>query len=53
MPEVTRINLWGLVNAYLVREPDGLTLIDTTVAPGAKRILAGPGTSSTRSGGSR
>ena len=41
MPEVTRINLWGLVNAYLVREPDGLTLIDTTVAPGAKRILAG------------
>jgi glyoxylase-like metal-dependent hydrolase (beta-lactamase superfamily II) len=41
MPEVTRINLWGFVNAYLVREPDGLTLIDTMLAPGAKRILAG------------
>ena len=40
MPEVTRINLWGLVNAYLVREPDGLTLIDTTLPQGAKRILA-------------
>jgi glyoxylase-like metal-dependent hydrolase (beta-lactamase superfamily II) len=40
MPEVTRINLWGFVNAYLVREPDGLTLIDTTLPQGAKRILA-------------
>jgi glyoxylase-like metal-dependent hydrolase (beta-lactamase superfamily II) len=40
MPEVTRVNLWGFVNAYLVREPDGLTLIDTTLAQGAKRILA-------------
>lgn len=40
MSNVTRINLWGLVNAYLVREDDGLTLIDTTMAQGAKRILA-------------
>jgi glyoxylase-like metal-dependent hydrolase (beta-lactamase superfamily II) len=40
MPEATRINLWGLVNAYLVREADGLTLIDTTLSQGAKRILA-------------
>jgi glyoxylase-like metal-dependent hydrolase (beta-lactamase superfamily II) len=40
MSDVTRVSLWGFVNAYLVREPDGLTLIDTTMAPGAKRILA-------------
>ncbi len=40
MPSVTRVNLWGFVNAYLVREDDGLTLIDTTMAQGAKRILA-------------
>jgi glyoxylase-like metal-dependent hydrolase (beta-lactamase superfamily II) len=40
MPEVTRVNLWHFVNAYLVREEDGLTLIDTTMAQGAKKILA-------------
>lgn len=40
MSNVTRINLWGFVNAYLVREDDGLTLIDTTLPQGAKRILA-------------
>jgi glyoxylase-like metal-dependent hydrolase (beta-lactamase superfamily II) len=40
MSDVTRVSLWGFVNAYLVREPDGLTLIDTTMAQGAKRILA-------------
>lgn len=40
MPNVTRVNLWGFVNAYLVREQDGLTLIDTTMPQGAKRILA-------------
>jgi glyoxylase-like metal-dependent hydrolase (beta-lactamase superfamily II) len=40
MSSVTRVNLWGFVNAYLVREPDGLTLIDTTMPQGAKRILA-------------
>ena len=40
MSNVTRVNLWGFVNAYLVREDDGLTLIDTTMAPGARRILA-------------
>jgi glyoxylase-like metal-dependent hydrolase (beta-lactamase superfamily II) len=40
MSDVTRVSLWGLVNAYLVREDDGLTLIDTTMSQGAKRILA-------------
>ncbi len=40
MPDVTRVNLWGFVNAYLVREDDGLTLLDTTMAQGARRILA-------------
>jgi len=40
MSNLTRVNLWGFVNAYLLREHDGLTLIDTTMAQGAKRILA-------------
>jgi glyoxylase-like metal-dependent hydrolase (beta-lactamase superfamily II) len=40
MSNVTRVSLWGFVNAYLVTEDDGLTLIDTTMARGAKRILA-------------
>jgi glyoxylase-like metal-dependent hydrolase (beta-lactamase superfamily II) len=37
---VTRVTVFGLVNAYLVDEDDGLTLVDTTVKGGAKRILA-------------
>jgi len=37
---VTRIARFGIVNAYLVREDDGLTLIDTTVVRSAKPILA-------------
>lgn len=40
MSETTRITLWRFVNAYLVRESDGFTLIDTTMAQGAKKILA-------------
>lgn len=40
MSNVTRVNLWHFVNAYLVREEDGLTLVDTTMAQGAKKILA-------------
>jgi glyoxylase-like metal-dependent hydrolase (beta-lactamase superfamily II) len=40
MSNVTRVSLWGLVNAYLVREDDGLTLVDTTLARGSRRILA-------------
>jgi glyoxylase-like metal-dependent hydrolase (beta-lactamase superfamily II) len=37
---MTRISRWGFVNAYLVREDDGLTLIDTTLPRGAKKITA-------------
>jgi len=40
MSNVTRINLWRFVNAYLVREDDGLTLVDSTMPQGARRILA-------------
>jgi glyoxylase-like metal-dependent hydrolase (beta-lactamase superfamily II) len=35
-----RVQLWGFVNAYLVREEDGFTLIDTTMPRGARKILA-------------
>ena len=37
----TRITRFGFVNAYLVTEDDGLTLIDTTLKGGGKAILAG------------
>lgn len=40
MPNVTRVQVWGFVNAYLVREDDGLTLVDTTLPRGARKILA-------------
>jgi glyoxylase-like metal-dependent hydrolase (beta-lactamase superfamily II) len=40
MQDLTRVNLWHFVNAYLVREDDGLTLIDTTFSRGAGKILA-------------
>ena len=40
MSNLTRVQLWGFVNAFLVREEDGLTLIDTTLPRGAKKILA-------------
>jgi len=40
MTEVTRVQLWGFVNAYLVPEDDGVTLVDTTLPRGAKKILA-------------
>ena len=36
---VTRIVRLGMINAYLVREDDGLTLIDTTIARSAKQLL--------------
>ena len=35
-----QIRRMGSVNAYLVREDDGLTLVDTTLPRGAKAILA-------------
>ena len=41
---IHQITRFGLVNAYLVEEDDGLTLIDTTANPGAaKAILAAAG----------
>jgi glyoxylase-like metal-dependent hydrolase (beta-lactamase superfamily II) len=40
MSNLLRVNRWGFVNAYLVREDDGLTLIDTTLPRGARKILA-------------
>src|SRR6476659_1967003 len=35
-----RIPRQGWMNAYLVREDDGLTLIDTTLSRGGKKLLA-------------
>ncbi|HZV74331.1 MAG TPA: MBL fold metallo-hydrolase [Conexibacter sp.] len=35
----TRVTRLGFVNAYLVREDDGLTLVDTTLPRGGKAIL--------------
>jgi len=37
---ITRVTFLGLVNAYLVPQDDGLTLVDTTLKGGVKRILA-------------
>ena len=37
---LTRISRFGFVNAYLIREDDGLTLVDTAVPRSAKAILA-------------
>ena len=37
---VHRIAKFGLVNAYLVEEEDGLTLIDTMLPRSEKQILA-------------
>jgi glyoxylase-like metal-dependent hydrolase (beta-lactamase superfamily II) len=36
-----RISQYGVVNSYLVPEDDGLTVIDTMLPRGGKRILAG------------
>src|SRR3954454_6048341 len=38
MPEPVRISRLGVVNAYLVREDDGLTVIDTLIPRSAKVI---------------
>ena len=37
---LTRVTRLGMVNAYLVREDDGLTLVDTMIPRSAKTILA-------------
>jgi glyoxylase-like metal-dependent hydrolase (beta-lactamase superfamily II) len=43
MPQVTRITRFGFVNAYLVEEEDGLTLIDTMLPKSGKSVLAKAG----------
>ena len=43
MANVNRVVRLGLVNAYLVREDDGLTLIDTMLPGSAKRIIGAAG----------
>ena len=35
-----QINRWRFVNAFLVREDDGFTLVDTTVGGGADELIA-------------
>ena len=40
MADVNRIARLGMVNAYLVREDDGLTLIDTMIGGSAGKIIA-------------
>jgi glyoxylase-like metal-dependent hydrolase (beta-lactamase superfamily II) len=40
MPDITRVSRFGFVNAYLVAEEDGLTLVDTVIPGSAKAIQA-------------
>lgn len=40
MSDVTRITRFGFVNCYLVREDDGLTLVDAMIGGSAKAIMA-------------
>jgi glyoxylase-like metal-dependent hydrolase (beta-lactamase superfamily II) len=37
---IIQINRWRFVNAYLVREDDGFTLLDTTVGGGADELIS-------------
>jgi glyoxylase-like metal-dependent hydrolase (beta-lactamase superfamily II) len=39
-PSITRISRFGFVNAYLVPEDDGLTIVDTMLPGSAKSILS-------------
>jgi hypothetical protein len=50
---LTRISRFGFVNAYLVREDDGLTLVDTLLPRSAKVSLAAADSSAPRSFASR
>ncbi|MQA73582.1 MAG: MBL fold metallo-hydrolase [Solirubrobacterales bacterium] len=43
MPEMHRISRFGLVNAYLVAEEDGLTVIDTMLPRSAGKVIAAAG----------
>ena len=40
MPDVTRISRFGFVNAYLVEEEDGFTVVDTMLPKSGKLVLA-------------
>jgi glyoxylase-like metal-dependent hydrolase (beta-lactamase superfamily II) len=42
-PSITRISRFGFVNAYLIADDDGLTLVDTMIPRSAKPILAAAG----------
>ena len=37
---LTQLNRWRFVNAFLVREEDGFTLVDTTLGGGAEALIA-------------
>jgi glyoxylase-like metal-dependent hydrolase (beta-lactamase superfamily II) len=37
---LTQLNRWRFVNAFLVREEDGFTLVDTTLGGGAAALIA-------------
>jgi glyoxylase-like metal-dependent hydrolase (beta-lactamase superfamily II) len=39
-PNFTRVTRFGFVNAFLVRDDDGITVVDTMLKGGAKTILA-------------
>lgn len=39
MANLTRISRLGMVNAYLVREDDGFTVVDTMLLGAAKQIV--------------
>jgi glyoxylase-like metal-dependent hydrolase (beta-lactamase superfamily II) len=47
-PNITQLTLWRMVNAFLVVEDDGVTLIDTTMKQGTGGILAAAGGRLTR-----
>jgi glyoxylase-like metal-dependent hydrolase (beta-lactamase superfamily II) len=38
MPDITRVSRFGFVNCYLVKEDDGLTLVDAMIPGSAKAI---------------
>jgi glyoxylase-like metal-dependent hydrolase (beta-lactamase superfamily II) len=40
MSDITRISRFGFVNCYLVREDDGLTVVDTMIGGSAKAIVS-------------
>jgi glyoxylase-like metal-dependent hydrolase (beta-lactamase superfamily II) len=39
-PSITRVSRFGFVNAYLIAEDDGFTLVDTMIPGSAKSILS-------------